>query len=300
MKKPKPLQQNHRVQIVAPSSHFKKSEYLAGVKVLEGLGLQCLARKDIFARELYFAGDDKRRATELSKALLDPKAQAVLFARGGYGAMRLLPHLQKMKTKPQPKIVAGFSDSTPVLNFVQQRWGWPVFYSPNVTSLAEESKTSLAMRSYVNTLFGKQTYPYAVKNLKVLKNGAAKARLVGGCLSLIAATLGTPFELKTDNCILFLEDVGEKPYAIDRMLTHLRLAGKFNKVKGVVWGSLSSVQSQKEYVAMLQNVFANDRFPVLFDFPAGHQKKRLTFPLGLPVEISSQKKTITFLESPWS
>lgn len=299
MKKLEAVQSGDVVALVAPSSHFKKEDFLAGVSVLSGQDWMVQYRSDIFAKHLYFSGDDDRRAAELMDALCDPSIRAVLFARGGYGAMRLLPFLSRIKKTPAPKIVAGFSDATAILSFVQKKWGWPVFYAPSVNSFSHANITAASVKSFFAQLSGRQVYPYSVGSLRVLCPGKAQGRLVGGCLSLISNLVGTPFEIDTKDAILFLEDVGEEPYAIDRMLTHLRLAGKFETLRGMIWGSISAKKPKKDYLVTFKSVFANDHFPILYDFPAGHQKQRVTFPLGCNVAMDSKTRSVRFLESPF-
>ncbi len=197
------------------------------------------------------------------------------------------------------KIVAGFSDATAILAYVQKRWGWPAFYAPSVNSFAGHAITPASKREFFLQMSAQKKYPYAVAKLGVLKPGRAEGVLTGGCLSLVSRLLGTPYDLSFDGKILFLEDVGEDPYAIDRMLTHLRLAGKFKKLKGLVWGMISANKPQRDYADMLRFVFARDPFPVFYKFPAGHGERRFTFPLGLKVRMDSDRKQIRFLQSPF-
>ena len=294
-----PLKPGDVVSLVSPSSHFKANDFLKGVAKLSAQGWSCQYRSDIFAKDMYLAGTDERRAQELIQALCDPLVKAVFFARGGYGAMRILQALDRIKKKPNPKIVAGFSDATAILYFVQKRWGWPVFYAPSVNSFAGKAMTKISATQFIKELSGKNKYPQKVASLKVIKPGKAEGIIVGGCLSLVSRMIGTPYDQSYSGKILFLEDVGEDPYSIDRMLTHLRLAKKFKNLKGIIWGSLSENKPELEYVRMLQSVFAQDSFPVLYDFPAGHQKDRHTFALGGHVKMSSAKKTVEFLDSPF-
>lgn len=299
MKKLKALKPGDVVALVSPSSHFKHSDFLKGVAKLSAQGWICQYRSDIFAKELYMSGSDERRAQELTQALCDPLVKAIFFTRGGYGAMRILQALDRIKKTPSPKIVAGFSDATAILYYVQKRWGWHTFYAPSVNSFAGKAMTKSSSNRFFKELSGKNKYPQKVVSLKVLKPGKAQGELVGGCLSLVSRLLGTSYDQSFSGKILFLEDVGEDPYAIDRMLTHLRLAKKFKNLKGLIWGGISENKPQKEYIQMLKSVFAQDHFPIFYGFPAGHQKDRYTFAFGGRVKMNSTKKSVEFLDSPF-
>lgn len=299
LKKLNALKVGDRVSLVAPSSHFKSDDFLKGVSLLNAQGWICTYRSDIFSKHLYLAGSRERRSKELIEALTDPQIQAILFARGGYGAMHILKDLDQIRKVPKPKIVAGFSDATVILNYVQKRWKWPVFYSPNINSLVNKSLKKEYISRFFKELSGQNEYPQKIKSIQVLKPGNAEGDLIGGCLSLMSRLIGTKYDVSYQNKILFLEDVGEDPYSLDRMLTHMKLANKFKNIKAIIWGSLSEKKPQKDYLEMLKTVFKEDHFPVYYNFPAGHGRNFRTCVLGHKVKINGAKKSIEFLTSPF-
>lgn len=298
LKKPKALKKGDTIRIVASSSPFNKRAFLQGVKLLNDWGFKTKYHRGIFAKEPYLAGTDKRRASELIQAINDDQAKAILFARGGYGAMRLLPLLDKAKLKSKPKIILGYSDITSLLHYFQQRLGWVNFYGPVVAKDLNKKAHKDTLQSFHKSLISTQTLNgYSLKGPISLRRGSATGPLVGGCLSLIVSLMGTKYELNTDNKILFLEDTNERPYEIDRMLMHLKLAGKFNKCKGIVFGSLVGPNPTEHYIDTIKGIVSDYKFPVLFNFPAGHTKKKITLPLGIKVCLNTKhSRSLTFLE----
>jgi len=239
LKKPPPLRRGDTIAIAAPASCFDREAFLAGVARLEQLGFRTRFREDLFSKKRYLAGDDARRFAELKEFLLDDEVRAIFTARGGYGSMRLLPLLAELPRDLLPKILMGYSDITSFLNFAQQQWGWVTFQGPVVAKDISERMAPTGQASLLRCLSDPD--PLGVlqpEGLATLHPGTARGRLVGGCLSLIVCSLGTPYQLNTKGSILYLEDVGEKLYSIDRMLTHLRLAGLFKGVRGIVFGPL--------------------------------------------------------------
>jgi muramoyltetrapeptide carboxypeptidase len=296
--KPPSLNPDDTIRIVASSSPFEKEAFFKGTDCLQSLGWQITYQGDIFAKRPYLAGDDARRLEELASALTDPVAKAIFFARGGYGSMRLLPMLDRLRIKPKPKIILGYSDITSLLIYVAQRFGWVTFYGPVVAKDIGFNADGLT----INTLKLAVTHTKPLGKLKfdqvsALKKGEASAPMLGGCLSLIVAHMGTPYELNTDGKILFLEDINEKPYAIDRMLTQLKIAGKFKKCKGIVFGSLAGANPLEHYEETILDVLKDYDFPILFNFPAGHSESKVTLPLGVKVKIATRDRSLTYLEA---
>lgn len=295
--KPKALKSGDLVRVIAPSSSFDRDRFLAGIKILEAQGFRVVYRKDVFAKLPYLAGTDARRLRELTEALEDENCRAICFARGGYGSMRLIEALTKTRLKPTPKIVAGFSDATPLHLYLQKRFGWTMFYAPVIGGNMGQLEDAFTRESFFAALTSaKALAPMRYDETVVVRKGSAEGRLTGGCLTLLAASLGTPYELDTDGKILFFEDVHEKPYQVDRLLTHLKLAGKFKKCRGVICGGLSGPNPFEHYQETVADVLRGADFPILMNFPTGHIKRTATLPLGVKVRLDAGKKTLTFLE----
>jgi len=297
MIKPGPLQKGDFIGVAAPASPFDRAEFEKGVKTLEELGFRVKFREDIFSTERYLAGPDERRLAELMGHFEDPKVKAIVFARGGYGTLRILPHLDEKALRRNPKIVIGYSDMTPLLTYLHQTLSWVVFHGPVVAkgmgdSFGERGRSSLLHCLTRSDSLG-EVKP---SSLEYLKGGFTEAPLVGGCLSVVVATLKTPYEVETAGKILFLEDVNEKPYAIDRMLTQLSLAGKLDRAKGLVFGPFQNSGTDSELKATLKDVLKDFKGPVVIGFPSGHMDDMMTIPLGLPVRLDSKKGTVDFPE----
>lgn len=297
MNKPRPLQKGDLIGIAAPASPFDRSEFEKGLQVIENLGFKTKYREDIFSTETYLAGPDSRRISELKQYLKDPEIKALLFARGGYGTMRILPQLDPNEIERSTKIVMGYSDMTPLLTYLHQKLHWVVFHGPVVAKAMGETFAERGKGSLLRSL----TDPKALGEIRTtelvyLKPGKVRGKLVGGCLSMIIATLKTPYELETEGKILFLEDVNERPYKIDRMLTQLKLGGKLDKVRGIVFGPFQNGGGADEIKQVILDVLKDSDIPLAFGFPSGHIDDMMTIPLGVEVELDSTKGSVNFLE----
>jgi muramoyltetrapeptide carboxypeptidase len=298
LKKPAALHQGDTIAIVAPASPFDPTAFLQGVERIKTWGFRVKYREDIFAKKRYLAGDDARRLSELSEYLLDEEVKAIFTARGGYGSMRLLSGLDSLPRDLPPKILLGYSDFTSILMYALQAWNWVTFHGPVVAKDISARVSTQGETSLLRTLtdprpLGRVSPP----GLIPLHNGVAKGRLVGGCLSLIVCSLGTPYQLKTKDCVLYLEDVGEILYSLDRMLTHLRLAGLFQGIRGILFGPLKDAHDEPQVIAeVLRELLGDLKVPILFGFPSGHMEDSWTMPLGLPVTVDADQGALVFEE----
>lgn len=297
MRKPSSLKLGDTIGIAASSSPFDRTEFERGVKTLQESGFKVVFRPDIFDRHRYLAGSDQRRLDELIGLLKNPDIKAIFFARGGYGMLRLLPLLAQKKIAPSPKIILGYSDLTSLFIYLFQQWGWVTFYGPVVardlgSSLNQETKKHLMEALTQISPLGPYSYPQTLS----VRKGSCEGTLVGGCLSLVVASLGTPYEIDTNNKVLFLEDTNEKPYSVDRMLTQLVLAKKLKQVKGIFFGSFANGGELDHFREVVEDVLQDFKGPILFNFPAGHGPIKVTLPLGIPVRLDTDTKTVLYLE----
>jgi muramoyltetrapeptide carboxypeptidase len=288
------------VCIVAPASTIEQREGLnRGIETLESIGFRVRYDERIFQSSRYLAGDDSSRAEELIRAFKDPSIQAVIALRGGYGCARLIPHLTKQRLRLHPKIFMGFSDLTTLHLFFRKRFGWITIHGPMATTLAPE--TIYPNQHFLSLLTDPGYHPTLnFENLETWTPGVAEGELTGGCLSIIATSIGTAYEIKTEGRILFLEDHGEPPYRLDRMLTHLRLAGKLQSVAGLLLGSFQNCDpTQDTYTAkdILREILADLNVPTIAGFPAGHSKENWALPLGARVRLDANTQSITLIES---
>lgn len=287
---PKPLKRDDTIAIAAPAGPFDRGRFLRGVSFLKKAGFRVTYEKGIFSRKDYLAGGDTRRARELNRTLADPKAGALLFARGGYGCLRILPLL---KERFSPKIVVGSSDLTLLLIHLWKRFRMRSYYGPMVTPhLIQRESVARLQRALTDPLFHKKQRLVA---RKILRPGHASGRLVGGCLTLLVSTLGTPWEIDTDGALLFLEDTHEEAYAVDRMLTQLEQAGKLKKIRGIILGTFrqKKILFPASVKAVFQEKFKKFRGPVLWGLRFGHCPDPLLIPFGGEGRIDGRRLVLT-------
>lgn len=287
--RPLPLKKGDVIAVAAPAGPFDRARFLKGISFLKKNGFHVQFRKDIFSRRDYLAGDDRRRASELDQALAG-KAKALIFARGGYGSQRILPLL---KNRPRPKVVMGSSDLTAVLVHLWNKYRMPSCYGPMVAPhLTEAENVTRVARALVDRRFFEKQRLVAQSTLR---NGQAAGRLIGGCLSLVVSTLGTPWEIDTRGTILFLEDTNEEAYAVDRMLTQLEQAGKFRGVKGLMFGTFrrKRILFPKDIRNVIRGKFKNFPGPILWGVRFGHCKNPLIVPFGGYGRIEGKRLVVT-------
>jgi muramoyltetrapeptide carboxypeptidase len=281
--KPLLLKSGNLVTIVAPSGIVSESYVTKAVNVFESWGLKVKLGKNIFAEHFQFAGTDEQRLADLQQALDDNNNSAIICARGGYGAIRIADRISINRLAKKPKWVVGFSDAT-VLHSIIQNAGIQSVHALmpiNFTDLSTDEKPIELLRQ---VLFeGKMEYNLPPFGLN--KTGTERAVVTGGNLSLLYALSGTPYEIDTTGKILFIEDVGEQLYHLDRMLQSYRLAGKFSKLKGLIVGGLTEMEDKKRPFGktaeeIVSSVVEGYNFPVIFNFPAGHQKDNCPLILG--------------------
>jgi len=302
--KPPVLRPGDKVGIVAPASYFNREEFDAGCAALRKLGYDPVYSDSIFERDLYFAGTAQRRARELQEMFDRDDIGAILCARGGYGANYLLPHLDIKKIAAHPKILVGYSDITSLLTYIWDTTGIVTFHGPMVAKDFNRDD-GVDLSSWNSVLGGALQFDFALgTGVKPLIQGAAEGILYGGCLSMLVASLGTPYEARTNDTILFIEDVGAKPYQIDRMLMHLKLAGKFDSVRGLIFGEMLDcfpIGTQSYTLEeVIMRVVGDLRIPVAFGLRSGHVSKRnITLPLGVSVglEVGESRVTLKMLEA---
>jgi muramoyltetrapeptide carboxypeptidase len=295
---PPPLHPQSRIRIPVPASPVRQPFLDSGLSCLAQQRWRVEIPERGFTTHFYCAGPDPERAADVIDALRDDTADAVWFARGGYGSGRLLPFLDEAFPKPpeRPKILVGCSDTTFMLLYALQRWEWLVFHGPMVAGdLAREGYAD--MEYLVSLLSGRPVRAeVSTTALEVLRDGpAVRAPLTGGCLSVVASTLATPYEIDTAGKILFLEDAFEKPYRVDRLLTQLRQAGKLQQCAGIVFGEMMSCVQHPDQRYTIQDAlrFAIDGLscPVLFGLASGHTSTpSLTLALGADYRLDPESR----------
>jgi muramoyltetrapeptide carboxypeptidase len=281
------------VVAVAPASPFDRASFDAGLEII-ARRYRVHYGPSLLTRHRYLAGRDERRLSELAAALADTEARAVFCVRGGYGAMRLLPRLEGLAVAVKP--VIGFSDIT-ALHQLLQRQGLVSVHGPVLTQLPRLDEQAharlfdlLESDEPAAELIGVDTYV----------DGIAEGPLLGGNLSVLTRLLGTPYLAPLEGAVLLLEDLGERPYRLDRMWTHLELAGVLRQVRGIVLGEfIGCEEKDAEYSSadVLRELAAATGVPCAAGFPIGHGARNQPVPLGVRVRLDAGQRRLTFLES---
>ena len=311
--KPAPLRSGGTIALVAPSGEINVEKAQRAAQRLRGLGYVIKMGEDVGRRRGYLAGTDQQRADELMAAFLDPQVDAIFPITGGYGTTRMLDRLDFEAIARNPKLLIGFSDITGLHLAIGKKCNLVTIHSPNpeygigsVDGLPEFHASSfwraLGARPKEPLPWG-FAMPTSDWPSIGYREGVARGRTVGGNLSLIAALMGTPYEIETDGRILYLEDIREAPYRVDRMLSQLRLAGKLDNPAGVILGAFHRCESDEDEESLtldqvLEDYFGHASYPVIKNFPAGHGPWNATIPLLTLCEIDGTQGAVRIVESP--
>jgi muramoyltetrapeptide carboxypeptidase len=290
--KPPALRPGDGVGIVAPASYFDRAEFARGCEALRRMGYNPVYEESIFDRDRYFAGSVERRVSELETMFLRDEVRAVICARGGYGSNYLLPLLDPGKIRSRAKPFIGYSDITSLATYFCDALNLVAFHGPMVAKDFAKPD-GVDVESWQAALGGRENWRLdfdLASGVKPLGEGSTEGVLYGGCLSMLVESLGTPYEIRTGGTILFIEDVGTKPYQVDRMLMHLKLAGKFEGVRGFIFGEMldchrSPLQGYTlEEVVM--RVVGDFGVPVAYGLRSGHvSRQNITLPLGVSARL---------------
>ncbi|MCU1254504.1 MAG: hypothetical protein JWM83_803 [Candidatus Angelobacter sp.] len=289
--KPAALRHGGKIGLIAPASSFSRDGFLSGCERLREMGYEPIYSQNIFDRDIYFAGSVERRAHEFQEFWRRDDIAALICVRGGYGSSYLLEKLDYGMIAARPKILLGCSDITSLLTAVHDRTGLIGFHGPMVAKDIADGTFDLS--SWKSALEGAANWSIPTGGLEVLHTGKAVGRLYGGCLSMLVASLGTPYEIQTEGSILFIEDIAEKPFRIDRMLMQLRLAGKLEEVRGFVFGEMLDCVPPKGETYSLQQVImrvlAPYNVPIIYGLKSGHVSSgNITLPIGVQAELEAQ------------
>lgn len=289
---PPGLSPGDAIGVIAPSSPFDREKFDRGIALIRGMGYRPVYPDTIFAARGYLAGPDPLRAEMLNACFADPGIRAVWCARGGYGAFRILPRIDYDRIRSNPKIFIGCSDITAILNTIYLRTGMVTFHGPMIASLeTAASRTFHGIEQAVSI-----PAPVLLKpdEIQAIRSGSASGPVMGGNLATLNHLVGTPFEPDYSGCILLLEDIGEAPYRIDRMLTQMKMAGCFDRIAGVVAGSFIGCGDIGTVHQIIKTVFADLKIPVLAGFNFGHADPNMTIPIGLNARLDADAGMLLF------
>lgn len=287
------LQKSDRIRIVAPAGKISKEKVLPGIELLQEMGYEVLIGNHLFDRHFQYAGTDLQRAADLQEAISDPLTRVIICARGGYGSVRIIEKLDFTALRNHPKWLVGFSDVT-VLHSVFNSLGIASVHGAMPGSFLEHKKPVKSFRSLMEALTA-GTSQMDMEANALNRRGKCSGELVGGNLSLLYSLQGTPWQLDTKGKILFIEDVSEYLYHLDRMMQNLRLSGQLKNLAGMVVGGFTEMKDNESpfgksaYEIILEAVQGYD-FPVSFDFPAGHIPRNISLILGAQYSMDVENK----------
>lgn len=302
---PKRLKEGSKVAITAPASSTTMWEIDKGVKSFKSLSCNVVVG-DIISKQKnkynYFSAPDEQRLDEFMSFIVDDSVDAIVCGRGGFGVMRILDKLDYELIRANPKIIMGFSDITALLLAIYTKSKVVSYHGP----VASSSFNSFTVSNLKDVFFTNENLIFKEPNALTMQGGEGFGKLVGGNLKMIVSTLGTPYEIDTTDSILFLEDVGEHPYQIDRMLTQLRLSGKLDTCKGFIFGKFKDINQRKPFYPnysltikeVVEQVIKPYNKPILMETSIGHIENKLTLPIGIKARLNAEKKEIELIENP--
>ena len=299
--RPPYLHKGDTIAIVAPAGILKnRQETIQKAKrLVEGWGLCVVLGDNLFKNGHHFAGSDLQRAADFQKALDNPNIKAIWAARGGYGSVRILDKLNYKQFKKNPKWIIGYSDITAFHNHIHNL-GVETIHGMMATSVEEKPEEIIkTISSFKKALFG-QKISYNITSSTYNKEGIVEGQIIGGNLAILTSMLGSKSQLNTDGKILFIEEIGEYKYSIDRMLQSLKRAGYFTNVNGVIIGNISSIKKNStKWGSSIEQLILNvvpKNIPVLFDFPAGHKadNRALIFGRKVKLSVGSKQSSVVF------
>ncbi|NWF90874.1 MAG: LD-carboxypeptidase [Ignavibacteriaceae bacterium] len=310
--KPPRLIPGDTLGLAAPGSYISEDELKDSIANLEMLGFEVTYNERILSKTGYLAGDDKSRAAELHSMFADKKVKGIICARGGYGCQRILPMLDYDLIKMNPKVLIGYSDITALVNAIYLKTGLITFHGPvGISSFNEFSVkyfNEVLINPSANLILesAKGEDQKDDEKIQTIFSGKAVGELVGGNISVINSLIGTEFDFNAEGKIIFLEEIGEEPYRIDRMLTQLIQAGKFEKAAGIALGVFKNCEPKEKdpsfdssfsLMEVLFDRLSRLNIPIIYGLSFGHIKNKFTLPVGIKAELDTMNQTITLLEN---
>lgn len=309
--KPPRLRFGDRVALVTPGSYISESELQESVTNLSDLGFEVTFSEKLLLQNGYLSGTDKERAEDLMDMFQHEDVKGIVCARGGYGCARILPLLDYDLIRKFPKVLIGYSDITALLYGIYQKSGLITFHGPVSISTFNDYSVSnfdkVLMHPKKGTTFtnSNSNVDENIYGVKTIVGGKGEGRLVGGNLSIMLSLIGTEYDVDYSNKIIFIEEIGEEPYRIDRMLTQLIQAGKFDNAAGIMMGIFDKCEAKQKnpsfsksfsLMDVLMDRLSNLKIPVVYGMSFGHVKDKFTIPFGALAELNSDDQTFTLLE----
>ena len=290
--RPPRLKPGDTLGVAAPAGPFDVELFQRGMQVLREMGFQLEIPQGVYKRNGFLAGPDRERAEILNRLFADPDVRGIICARGGYGSTRLEPFLDWGLIRANPKVFMGFSDITVLHHLIVTRGRLATFHGPMGTTLAQAPEDT--RRAFMRALTAAAPICLTAGEEGVIRPGEGRGPVAGGNMAMICHLLGTPLQPDFGGCLLFMEEVHEAPYRIDRMLQQMTLAGCFRGVRGIFFGDFVDCGSHDIIEAIVSEHFADSPFPVLMGFAVGHGRTNLTLPMGLVAQLTSDPPQLRF------
>jgi muramoyltetrapeptide carboxypeptidase len=303
MMKPRALRPGDRIAVVAPASGSTRDELDRGEAELKRLGFEPVHSDAIFERTPFSAGSPDMRAADFVRSWADPSIAALIALRGGYGSAELLPLLHHLRPAQSPKLFIGYSDTTALLTWLTCTCGVPALHGPMIEARLSKGADGYDERSFLAGVRGEAGLELRPPGLTTLRSGEAMGLLFGGTLAMLSASLGTPYAFTPPGeCILFFEDVNERPYQLHRLLTQLRLAGVLARARALVFGEMRDCDEPGGRVTAIDAIRAaaeDFNGPILYGFASGHTTGPCwTLPLGALVRVVASASPAIVVEDP--
>lgn len=284
---PPRLKRGDIIGLVSPAGPINDEDnFITGIRLLKDLGFHVkFLNNSPKTDKPYLAAPDSYRATEFEAMWRDNDVAAILAVRGGYGALRMVSAIPMQLLKERPKPFIGFSDITTLLTAIHKQTGLIVFHGPMLTTLAQSTPESI--EAFLSLLTCPEPKPIKPIGLEILRNGLVSGKLLGGNLTSLIHLIATPYELSWHNAILFLEDVNEPGYRVDRMLTHLEASGRLKGIAGIILGEFKNCETYDHIWDRVMELTEDSQIPVWAAFPAGHGASNQILPMGLEVMMDS-------------
>lgn len=304
MIRPEPLKKGDKIGLIGASGPTKQERIEPSIKAMESLGLEVVLGESCRANHGFLSGSDELRASDVNEMFKDKSIKGIFAIRGGYGASRILDMLDYDMIQKNPKVFAGYSDVTALHSVLNERCKLITFHTPMASTEFYKGVDEYTMDYFKRNILTNE--PLGIlknpegQEIKTLVSGMAIGQLVGGNLSLIASSMGTPYELNTKGKILFLEDVDEYPYKIDRMLLQLKQCGKFRDAAGIILGAWTGCEAKEgdnslSLMEVFEELIVTENKPTMYNLACGHCMPTISLPLGTEVKIDGYKNQITVL-----
>jgi len=309
--KPPRLKKGNTLGLISPGGFISEKELNDSITNLDTLGFKVAYTERILARNGYLAGTDEQRAADVNEMFDRKDVAGIICARGGYGCARVLPFLNYELIKNNPKVLIGYSDVTALLYGIFKNTGLVCFHGPVGISTFNEFSINFFNDVLLNPLDTMMLYnakpekPEEAYQTKTIRSGKAAGKLIGGNLSIVVSMIGTPYDIDTENKIIFLEEVGEEPYRIDRMLTQMIQADKLDKAAGIVLGIFTKCEPKPDDSGIFNSFTLSEvlfdrlaglNIPVIYGMSFGHVQNKFTLPFGVEAELNVNNQTLTLLE----